>query len=66
MESPSKNADFASLTLPLTHWLAAVSHPSVLDDGSGSFAHWSRDADALASVNVVRAVPEMEPVAVTV
>ena len=53
------------LMAPFTHWLAFESQPSELGDGDWPLAHWSRFADAFASVNVVVAVPDVVPVAVT-
>ena len=41
---------------PFTQSDALALHPSVLGEGVGSLAHWSRFADGFASVNVALAI----------
>src|SRR5436190_9925771 len=63
-ESPSKYTALLEPMFPFTQSDALALHPSVLGEGVGSLAHWSRFADGFASVKVV--VAEREPcVAVT-
>jgi len=49
MESPSLYTALLAPRFPFTHWFAFVLQPSLLGEGAGSFAHWSRLADGFAA-----------------